>query len=200
MMTEIIFATGNAGKAREVAMMFADMDVCVKTLKEAGIYADIIEDGQTFMENARIKAQTIAKLTDKIVLADDSGLVIDYLNGEPGIYSARYLGEDTPYDVKNAHILKLMENVPKEERTARFVCAMAAVMPDGEVVETEGVMEGIIGYKIEGENGFGYDPVFYLPEFEASSAQITPEEKNAVSHRGKALRLMQEELRKRIRG
>lgn len=199
-MIEIIFATGNAGKAREVAMMFADMDVCVKTLKEAGIYADIIEDGQTFMENARIKAQTIAKLTDKIVLADDSGLVIDYLNGEPGIYSARYLGEDTPYDVKNAHILKLMENVPREERTARFVCAMAAVMPDGEVIETEGVMEGIIGYKIEGENGFGYDPVFYLPEFEASSAQITPEEKNAVSHRGKALRLMQEELRKRIRG
>lgn len=199
-MTEIIFATGNAGKAREVAMMFADMDVCVKTLKEAGIYADIIEDGQTFMENARIKAQAVAKLTDKIVLADDSGLVIDYLNGEPGIYSARYLGEDTPYDVKNAHILKLMENVPREERTARFVCAMAAVMPDGEVIETEGVMEGIIGYKIEGENGFGYDPVFYLPEFEASSARITPEEKNAVSHRGKALRLMQEELRKRIRG
>lgn len=200
MMTEIVFATGNAGKAREVAMMFSDMDVCVKTLKEADIHADIIEDGKTFMENARIKAETIARFTDKIVLADDSGLVIDYLNGEPGIYSARYMGEDTSYDIKNANILKRMENVPTEKRTARFVCAMAAVMPDGEVIETEGVMEGIIGYEIAGTNGFGYDPVFYLPEYEASSAEITPEQKNEISHRGKALRKMQEELRKRIQG
>lgn len=199
-MTEIIFATGNTGKAREVAMMFADMDVCVKTLKEADIHADIIEDGRTFMENARIKAETIAKYTDKIVLADDSGLVIDYLNGEPGIYSARYMGEDTSYDIKNANILKRMENAPEKERSARFVCAMAAVMPNGEVIETEGIMEGMIGYKIAGENGFGYDPIFYLPEFQASSAEITPEQKNAVSHRGKALRMMQEELKKRIQG
>lgn len=199
-MTEIIFATGNVGKAREVAMMFADMDVCVKTLNEAGIEADIVEDGRTFMENALIKAKTIAKYTDKIVIADDSGLVIDYLNGEPGIYSARYMGEDTSYDVKNQNILDRMKDVPEHLRSARFVCAMAAVMPHGEVIETEGVMEGIIGYEIVGENGFGYDPIFYLPEFEKSSAQITPEEKNAVSHRGKALRAMQEELRKRIRG
>lgn len=199
-MTEIVFATGNQGKAREVAMMFADMDVCVKTLSEAGIEADIVEDGSTFMENACIKAKTIAKHTDKIVLADDSGLVIDYLNGEPGIYSARYMGEDTSYDIKNRNILDRMQDVPEHLRSARFVCAMAAVMPDGEMIKTEGVMEGIIGYKIAGENGFGYDPIFYLPEFEASSAQITPEEKNAVSHRGKALRLMQEELRKRIQG
>lgn len=199
-MTEIVFATGNAGKAREVAMMFSDMDVCVKTLKEADIHADIIEDGKTFMENARIKAKTIAGFTDKIVLADDSGLVIDYLNGEPGIYSARYMGEDTSYDIKNANILKRMENVPAKERTARFICAMAAVMPDGEVIETEGVMEGIIGMKSAGVNGFGYDPIFYLPEYEASSAEITPEQKNEISHRGKALRKMQEELRKRIRG
>lgn len=200
MMTEIVFATGNAGKAREVAMMFSDMDVCVKTLKEADIHADIIEDGKTFMENARIKAKTIARFTDKIVLADDSGLVIDYLNGEPGIYSARYMGEDTSYDIKNANILKRMENVPTEERTARFICAMAAVMPDGEVIEAEGVMEGIIGTKSAGTNGFGYDPIFYLPEYEASSAEITPEQKNEISHRGKALRKMQEELRKRIQG
>lgn len=199
-MTEIIFATGNAGKAREVAMMFADMDVSVKTLKEAKIQAKIMEDGKTFMENARIKAETIAKYTDKIVLADDSGLVIDYLNGEPGIYSARYMGEDTSYDIKNANILKRMEGVPENERSARFVCAMAAVMPNGEVIETEGIMEGMIGYEIAGKNGFGYDPIFYLPEFEASSAQITPEQKNAVSHRGKALRMMQEELKKRIQG
>lgn len=197
-MTEIIFATGNAGKAREVAMMFADMDVKVQTLKEAGIDVEVIEDGKTFMENAIIKAKTIAEHTDKIVLADDSGLVIDYLNGEPGIYSARYMGEDTSYDIKNNNLLERMEGVPEEERSARFVCAMAAVMPDGEIVETEGVMEGIIGYKLAGENGFGYDPIFYLPEFAASSAEISPEQKNAVSHRGKALRMMQEELKKRI--
>ena len=199
-MTEIVFATQNPGKAREVAMMFADMDVCVKTLKEAGIEAAIVENGSTFMENARIKAETIARHTDKIVLADDSGLVIDYLNGEPGIYSARYMGEDTSYDIKNQNILDRMTDAPEQLRSARFVCAMAAVMPDGEVIETEGVMEGIIGYEIAGENGFGYDPIFYLPEFKASSAEITPEEKNAVSHRGKALRLMQGELQKRIRG
>lgn len=199
-MTEIVFATQNPGKAREVAMMFADMDVCVKTLKEAGIEAAIVENGSTFMDNARIKAETIARHTDKIVLADDSGLVIDYLNGEPGIYSARYMGEDTSYDIKNQNILERMKDAPEQLRSARFVCAMAAVMPDGEVIETEGVMEGIIGYEIAGENGFGYDPIFYLPEFKASSAEITPEEKNAVSHRGKALRLMQGELQKRIRG
>ncbi len=199
-MTEIVFATGNPGKAREVAMMFADMDVCVKTLNEAGIEAEIVENGSTFMENACIKAETIARYTDKIVLADDSGLVIDYLNGEPGIYSARYMGEDTPYDIKNRNILDRMEDVPDDQRSARFVCAMAAVMPDGELIKTEGVMEGRIGHEIAGKNGFGYDPIFFLPEFEQSSAQITPEEKNEVSHRGKALRLMQEELRKRIRG
>lgn len=199
-MTEIIFATGNAGKAREVAMMFADMNVCVKTLKEAGIEAEIIEDGKTFAENARIKAETIAKYTDKIVLADDSGLIIDYLNGEPGIYSARYMGEDTPYDIKNSRILERMAGVPESERTARFVCAMAAVMPDGEVIETEGIMEGVIGCEIAGSNGFGYDPVFYLPQFGKSSAEITPEQKNEVSHRGKALRMMQTELKKRIQG
>lgn len=197
-MTEIIFATGNVGKAREVAMMFADMDVKVQTLKEAGIDVEVIEDGKTFMENAIIKAKTIAQHTDKIVLADDSGLVIDYLNGEPGIYSARYMGEDTSYDIKNNNLLERMEGVPEKDRSARFVCAMAAVMPDGEIVETEGVMEGIIGYKLAGENGFGYDPIFYLPEFAASSAEISPEQKNAVSHRGKALRMMQEELKKRI--
>ena len=197
-MTEIIFATGNAGKAREVAMMFADMDVKVQTLRDAGIEVEVIEDGKTFRENAVIKAKTIAEHTDKIVLAYDSGLVIDYLNGEPGIYSARYMGEDTSYDVKNKNLLERMEGVPEQDRSARFVCAMAAVMPDGELVQTEGVMEGIIGYQLAGENGFGYDPIFYLPEFQASSAEISPEQKNAISHRGKALRMMQEELKKRI--
>lgn len=199
MMTEIIFATENAGKIREVEAMFEGMGVSVKTMKEAGIRANIIEDGSTFMENAVKKAKTIASYTKAIVLADDSGLVIDHLNGEPGIYSARYLGEDTPYEVKNAKLLSRMEGVEEAKRSARFVCAMAAVMPDGEVLQTEGVMEGIIGYEAAGENGFGYDPIFYLPEFGMSSAQISPEQKNEVSHRGKALRKMQKLLENKLR-
>ena len=198
-MTEIIFATENAGKVREVEAMFEGLGVSVKTMKEAGIRADIIEDGSTFMENAVKKAKTIAAHTKAIVLADDSGLVIDHLNGEPGIYSARYLGEDTPYEIKNAELLSRMEGVEEDKRSARFVCAMAAVLPDGEVLQTEGVMEGIIGYEAAGENGFGYDPIFYLPEFSMSSAQISPEQKNAVSHRGKALRKMQKLLQQKLR-
>ena len=159
-----------------------------------------MEDGKTFEENALIKAKAVAEHTDAIVLGDDSGLEIDYLNKEPGVYSARYMGEDTSYDIKNAKISERMEGVPKEQRSARFVCAMAAIMPDGEVICTEGIMEGLIGYEIKGTNGFGYDPIFYLPEYGMTSAEITPEEKNAISHRGKALHKMQEELKKRIQG
>ncbi|MCI5958962.1 MAG: XTP/dITP diphosphatase [Lachnospiraceae bacterium] len=197
-MIEILFATSNAGKAKEVQAMFSDLDVDVKTLREEGIDVEIEENGQTFAENALIKAKAIAGMTDKIVLADDSGLVVDYLNGEPGIYSARYLGEDTSYDIKNAKILERMEGVPDDQRTARFVCAMAAIMPDGEVICTEGIMEGLIGYEMKGTNGFGYDPIFYLPEYGMTSSEITPEKKNEISHRGKALRKMQDELKKRI--
>lgn len=199
-MTEIIFATGNKDKMREIREIMADCDVHIVSMKEAGIRVDIVEDGTTFEENAKIKARAVAAHTDAIVLADDSGLEIDALNKEPGVYSARYMGEDTSYDVKNANILERMADAPEPLRSARFVCAMAAVMPDGEVIETEGVMEGMIGYKIAGKNGFGYDPIFYLPEFGASSAEITPEQKNAVSHRGKALRMMQKELKKRVQG
>ena len=197
-MIEILFATSNAGKAKEVQAMFSDLDVDVKTLREEGIDVEIEENGQTFAENALIKAKAIAGMTDKIVLADDSGLVVDYLNGEPGIYSARYLGEDTSYDIKNAKILERMEGVPDDQRTARFVCAMAAIMPEGEVICTEGIMEGLIGYEMKGTNGFGYDPIFYLPEYGMTSSEITPEKKNEISHRGKALRKMQDELKKRI--
>lgn len=199
-MIEILFATSNAGKAREVQAMFTDFDVDVKTLKEDGICVDVEENGTTFAENACIKAKAIAGMTNKIVLADDSGLVVDYLNGEPGIYSARYLGEDTSYDIKNVKILERMKGVPDEKRSARFVCAMTAVLPDGEMICTEGIMEGRIGYELAGANGFGYDPIFYLPEYGMTSAEISPEEKNAISHRGKALRAMQEELKKRIQG
>ncbi len=195
---DVIFATGNVNKAKEVGMMLADLDITIKTLKEAGIECDIEENGKTFADNALIKAKAIAELTDNIVLADDSGLVVDALNGEPGVYSARYLGEDTPYSYKNAKIIERLDGVPDEKRSARFVCAMAAVLPDGEIIQTEGVMEGRIAYESAGANGFGYDPIFFLPEYGMTSAEISPEEKNAISHRGKALRAMNEELKKRV--
>ena len=167
-------------------------------MKEAGIQANIIEDGKTFEENAVIKAKAIAQLSEEIVLADDSGLVIDYLNGEPGIYSARYMGEDTSYSIKNGNLIQRLEGVPDEERTARFVCAIAAAFPDGTVLTTEGTVEGRIGYEEKGENGFGYDPIFYLPEYGCTTAQLTEEKKNEISHRGKALRKMVEKLRERV--
>ena len=167
-------------------------------MKEAGIQANIIEDGKTFEENAVIKAKAIAQLSEEIVLADDSGLVIDYLNGEPGIYSARYMGEDTSYRIKNGNLIQRLEGVPDEERTARFVCAIAAAFPDGTVLTTEGTVEGRIGYEEKGENGFGYDPIFYLPEYGCTTAQLTEEKKNEISHRGKALRKMVEKLRERV--
>ena len=194
----IVFATGNEGKMREIRQIMKGIHVELLSMKEAGIEADIVEDGESFAENAVIKAKAVAEKTNHIVLADDSGLEIDYLNKEPGIYSARYMGEDTSYDLKNANLLERLEGVPDEKRTARFVCAIAAAMPDGEVFPTVGVIEGRIGYKIEGENGFGYDPIFYLPEYGCTSAQLSEDEKNAISHRGRALAAMREELEKRM--
>ena len=199
MIDKIIFATGNEGKMKEARMILKDLGLPVLSMKEAGVQADIVEDGTTFEENAKIKAVAVQKLTGALVLADDSGLEIDYLNKEPGIYSARYMGEDTPYSVKNANLISRLAGVPDEQRTARFVCAIAAAFPDGEVLTTRGTIEGIIGYEERGENGFGYDPIFYLPEYKKSTAELSPEEKNALSHRGRALRQMEEELRKRIR-
>ena len=199
MIDKIIFATGNEGKMKEVRMILKDLGLPVLSMKEAGVQADIVEDGTTFEENAKIKAVAVQKLTGALVLADDSGLEIDYLNKEPGIYSARYMGEDTLYSVKNANLISRLAGVPDEQRTARFVCAIAAAFPDGEVLTTRGTIEGIIGYEERGENGFGYDPIFYLPEYKKSTAELSPEEKNALSHRGRALRQMEEELRKRIR-
>ena len=194
-MKKIIFATGNQDKMREIREILADMDVEVVSMKEAGIHADIVEDGSTFEENAVIKAKTICELTGEITLADDSGLEIDYLNKEPGIYSARYMGEDTSYDIKNQALLDRLDGVPDEKRTARFVCAIAAAMPDGCCEVVRGTMEGIIGHKIAGENGFGYDPIFYLPEYGCTSAELSGEEKNKISHRGKALRAIKDELK-----
>lgn len=200
-MKKIIFATGNAGKMKEIREIMEDLQIPVLSMKEAGLEAEIVEDGTTFEENAVIKAKAIAGFSkcrneDVVVLADDSGLEIDYLNKEPGVYSARYMGEDTSYRIKNQNLIERLEGVPDEQRTARFVCAIAAVLPDGRVITTRGVIEGKIGYEERGTNGFGYDPIFYLPDMSRSTAELTPEEKNAVSHRGNALRLMKEELQK----
>lgn len=191
----IIFATSNQGKMKEIRMIMADLGLEVLSMKEAGYMADIVEDGASFEENAIIKARAVAGQCQDIVLADDSGLEIDYLNGEPGIYSARYLGEDTSYDIKNQALLDRMQGVPKEKRSARFVCVIAAVFPDGSEKTCRGTIEGIIGYEPKGSNGFGYDPIVYVPEFGKTTGELLPEEKNKVSHRGKALERMKQEIR-----
>ena len=204
-MDTIIFATGNKNKMIEIRMILADLGCKILSQKEAGIQADVVEDGQTFEENALIKATTIADITRKmpeyknaVVLADDSGLEIDALNKEPGIYSARYMGEDTSYDIKNQALIDRLEGVPDEKRTARFVCAIAAALPDGSMEVVRGTMEGRIGYEITGENGFGYDPIFYLPQFGCSSAELEPEKKNELSHRGEGLRKMRKVLEEKL--
>ena len=192
---KILFATENEGKMKEIRLILGDMGMEIQSLKEAGIHADIVEDGETFEANAIIKATEIAKLTDAIVLADDSGLEVDYLNKEPGVKSARYMGYDTSYRIKNQNIIDRLAGVPDEKRTARFVCAIAAALPDGNVLTTRGTIEGIIGYEERGEGGFGYDPIFFLPEFGCSTAELSMEKKNELSHRGKALRQMKELLK-----
>ncbi len=196
-MDKIIFATGNEHKMAEIKMILKDVGMQVLSQREAGIKADVVEDGSTFEENALIKAEKIAKIArenpefrDAVILADDSGLEIDYLNKEPGIYSARYMGEDTSYEIKNRALLDRLAGVPDEKRTARFVCAIAAAFPDGTSRIVRGTMEGIIGHEIAGKNGFGYDPIFFLPEYGCTSAELSPEKKNELSHRGEGLRKM----------
>ena len=203
-MDKIIFATGNEHKMTEIRAILSDLGVEILSQKEAGIKADVIEDGMTFEENAMIKATEIAKIAHEmpeyahaVVLADDSGLEIDYLNKEPGIYSARYMGEDTSYDIKNQALLDRLDGVPDEKRTARFVCAIAAAMPDGCCEVVRGTMEGIIRHKIAGENGFGYDPIFFLPECGCTSAELSPEKKNELSHRGEGLKKIRKILEQR---
>lgn len=196
---KIIFATGNENKMKEIRMILADLGMPIMSMKEAGIDVDVEENGTTFEENALIKATEIAKFVDNaIVLADDSGLEIDYLNKEPGIYSARYAGVDTSYDIKNNLLLDRLHGVPDEKRTARFVCAVAAAFPDGSTEVVRGTIEGIIGHSIAGENGFGYDPIFYLPEYGCTTAELTPEKKNELSHRGNALRAMRTIMEKKL--
>ena len=218
-MKKLIFATGNKDKMREIRMIMAGLPYEVYSMKEVGADPDIVEDGTSFAENALIKARAVAEyikanglklpeeMSDEadgvsgsdeaqaeeiVVLADDSGLEIDALNKEPGIYSARYMGEDTSYHIKNKNLIDRLEGVQDEDRTARFVCAVAAVFSNGREEVREATMEGRIGYEEKGANGFGYDPILFLPQFGCMSAELEPEQKNAISHRGKALRMMRE--------
>lgn len=197
---KIIFATGNAGKMKEIRQILNDVDATILSMKEAGIDIDIVEDGKSFEENALIKARAVANELKNIgednyvVFADDSGLEVDYMDKAPGIYSARFLGEDTSYTIKNNYIINKLEGVKKEDRTARFVCAITCVA-GGAGKETKefsclGTIEGYIGYEEAGENGFGYDPIFMVDEYGCTTAELSPEQKNAISHRGKALTTM----------
>lgn len=197
-MKRIIFATTNKNKVREVNMMMEGFDVELCTMKEAGVQVEIVEDGTTFEENAIIKAKTVMEITGEIAIADDSGLEVDYLDGAPGIYSARFLGEDTSYDVKNNYIIDKLKDVKGKERSARFVCAMAVAFPDGEVITCKGTIEGLIAYEQKGTNGFGYDPIVYVPEYEMTTGEMAPELKNSISHRGRALEQMKEILKGRL--
>jgi XTP/dITP diphosphohydrolase len=180
---------------REIREILGDCIPEILSMKEAGIEADIVEDGKTFEENALIKARAVSRAGNIMAMADDSGLVVDCMDGAPGIYSARFMGEDTSYDIKNNYIIEQAMKVPPEERTARFVCAIACVMPDGREWVVRGTVEGVINDRQAGENGFGYDPIFLVPELGITTAQLPPEEKNAISHRGRALRAMRSLLK-----
>ncbi|HPU62852.1 MAG TPA: XTP/dITP diphosphatase [Mobilitalea sp.] len=199
-MMKVIFATHNEGKMKEIREILKDLDIELYSLKDIGLNIDIEENGTSFEENAIIKARTVCDLTGNIVLADDSGLEVDYLDKAPGIYSARFLGEDTSYTVKNQYILDKLKNVQEKDRSARFVCVIACAFPDGETVTRTGVIEGFIAEKISGTNGFGYDPIFYVPEYNCTTADMPSELKNQISHRGKALRAIKEVLNNYIAG
>lgn len=200
-MRKLIFATGNPGKLKEIRAILGDMDMEIVTMKEAGINVEIIEDGKTFEENAVIKVKAILEALpegdDSLVMADDSGLEVDAMDKAPGVYSARWMGEDTSYRIKNMKIVELLEGVPVEKRTARFVCTIAAGVKGEEILVARGVIEGKIGYEERGEGGFGYDPIFYLPDMSCSTAELSAEEKNAISHRGNALRAMKKLLQEK---
>lgn len=193
----MIFATGNMGKMKEIRAILGDIGEEILSMKEAGIDMDIVEDGNTFEENAIIKAKAVMERTGQLALADDSGLEIDALNKEPGIYSARYMGEDTPYEIKNSNLIERMKGVKGKDRSARFVCVIAAAFPDGEIITTRGTIEGVIAEEPAGENGFGYDPIVYVPEYGMTTGQMDPDAKNAISHRGKALTAMKKILEER---
>ncbi len=193
MAKKLVFATNNQGKVNEIRQILGE-GYEVYSLKDLEFQGGIVEDGKSFEENALIKAKAVCEQTGEMVLADDSGFEVDYLGGEPGIYSARYLGENTSYDIKNADLLERCKDAPEGERGARFVCVIACACPDGRAFTTKGVIEGVLAHEPKGTNGFGYDPIFYLPERGCTTGELAPEEKNKISHRGIALRKMVEKL------
>lgn len=194
-MKEIVVASTNEGKIKEIRAMLNEIGIEVKSIKDVfNEEIEIEENGKTFQENALIKAQTICDMIHLPTLADDSGLEVDAMNGEPGIYSARFMGHDTSYDIKNQYII---DAVKGKERGARFVCAMALCIPNEEPILIEEYFNGEINDCIEGENGFGYDPIFYVPELHKTSASLTLEEKNQYSHRAKALKKLYKILKEK---
>lgn len=194
-MRKVIFATSNEGKMKEIREILKDLDIELLSLKDAGLDLEIEENGETFEENAVIKAKIVMEMTGEIVLSDDSGLEVDYLDKAPGIYSARFMGETTSYDIKNRHIIEQLATAREEERSARFVCVIACAFPEGEVITRRATIEGVIAKEIIGANGFGYDPIFYVPEYGCTTAQMSEELKNQISHRGKALNAIKEAIR-----
>jgi XTP/dITP diphosphohydrolase len=192
---KIIFATKNKNKIKEINMMLEGSNLKIISMEEASVDIDVVEDGKTFEENAIKKATEIMKVTNSTVLADDSGLEVDYMNKAPGIYSARYGGVETSYRVKNQMIMDELKTVQGADRSARFVCVIAAAFPNGDILTTRGTIEGVIAHEEKGQNGFGYDPIFYVEEYNCTTAEMSSELKNKISHRGKALLAMKEKLK-----
>ena len=192
---KLVLATNNEGKVREFARILEPLGIEVMTQKQAGVHVSPEENGTTFAENARIKAMAVYEATGLPTVADDSGLCIDAMNGEPGVYSARYYGEDTPYEEKNRRIIESLKGVAEEKRTARFVAHITCVLSKDEILDCEGVCEGTIGLKPAGDGGFGYDPIFYVGD--KSFAELDGEAKDKVSHRGKALEKLYQKLKER---
>ena len=193
---KIICATSNKDKLREIREIFSDFDCEIVSMKEAVVSIDVEETGDTFLENAYIKAKAVWDITGGVVFSDDSGLEVDYLNKAPGVYSARFMGTDTSYEIKNKKIIQLLEEATGRERSARYKAAICCILEDGSVIEIEESMEGEIAHSPSGSEGFGYDPIFYIKEFSRTAAQLSREEKNKISHRGKALRVLKDKLRK----
>ena len=192
---KLVLATNNEGKVREFARILEPLGIEVMTQKQAGVHVSPEENGTTFAENARIKVMAVYEATGLPTVADDSGLCIDAMNGEPGVYSARYYGEDTPYEEKNRRIIESLNGVAEEKRTARFVAHITCVLSKDEILDCEGVCEGTIGHKPAGDGGFGYDPIFYVGD--KSFAELDGEAKDKVSHRGKALEKLYQKLKER---
>lgn len=189
-MRKVIFATSNEGKMKEIREILKGLDIELLSLRDIGLSVDIEENGKTYEENALIKARAIMELTKEIVLADDSGLEVDYMDKAPGVYSARFMGEETSYHIKNQYIIDQLAEASEEERSARFVCVIACALPSGDVITRRATIEGFIAKQMVGAEGFGYDPIFYVPEYGCTTAQMPAEVKNEISHRGKALQAM----------